>query len=33
VSERPGFTTPEIYGAVILGFVIAGFLLFRWLFR
>ncbi len=28
-----GFTTPEIYGAVILGFVIAGFLLFGWLSR
>jgi hypothetical protein len=28
-----GFTTPEIYGAVILGFLIAGFLLFGWLSR
>jgi len=33
VSERSGFTTPEIYGAVILGFLIAGFLLFGWLSR
>ena len=28
-----GFTPPEIYGAVILGFLIAGFLLFGWLSR
>jgi hypothetical protein len=33
VSGKAGFTTPEIYGAAILGFLIAGFLLFGWLFR
>jgi hypothetical protein len=33
VSGRLGFTAPEIYGAVILGFLIAGFLLFGWLSR
>jgi hypothetical protein len=33
VTLRRGFTTPEIYGAVILGFLIAGVLLFRWLLR
>jgi hypothetical protein len=31
VKSRPGLSTPEIYGAVILGFLIAGFLLYRWL--
>jgi len=33
VSGKLGFTMPEIYGAVILGFLIAGFLLFGWLSR
>jgi len=33
VSGKLAFTTPEIYGAVILGLLIAGFLLFGWLSR
>jgi hypothetical protein len=31
VKGPPGLSAPEIYGAVILGFLIAGFLLYRWL--
>jgi hypothetical protein len=31
VKAGPGLSTPEIYGAVILGFLIIGFLLYRWL--
>jgi hypothetical protein len=27
------FTQPEIYGAVLLGFLIAGYFLYGWLVR
>ncbi len=33
MSEGPGLTTPEVYGAVILGFLIVGFLLYGWFSR
>jgi hypothetical protein len=33
VKGRLGFTAPEVYGAVIVGFLVAGYLLFHWLFR
>jgi hypothetical protein len=31
MKSWPGLSTPEIYGAVVLGFLIIGFLLYRWL--
>jgi hypothetical protein len=33
VSSRRGFTTPEIYGALILGIAIAALVLARWYFQ